>query len=164
MASDINAYLQNNDGDNLLPITDWDNLNDIPTVLQSPDKIITTDALQMTTHNLTIGSTFAGTGKVLTFQLNGLPFWSISLVVHPTAAWTGDSSTPLCTTPDISNDTALSGTSYTLDWKYLSAHIYQNNDNAFSFAFHDGYGYIDADGQTVAAGYNIMTFGTQMFI
>lgn len=118
----------------------------------------------MTTHALSIQSTFSGTGKILTFQLGGTPFWTIGLVVSPKADWKGNSSTPLCATPDISNDAALSGFRYTLDWKYLAAHVWQNNDNAFSFAFHDGYGYVDDTGQTIPKGYNIMVFSTQVFI
>lgn len=38
-----NVYLQGSDGSNLLPMTDWSNLLNVPSVLQSPDKILTSD-------------------------------------------------------------------------------------------------------------------------
>ena len=159
-----NIYLQDSSSNNLLPITDWSNLLNVPSVLQSTDKVLTTDSLKLTTHSLSIQSAFSGIGKILTFQLGGVPFWSISLVVSPKADWTADSTTPLCATPDISNDAALSGSRYGLDWKYLTANVWQNANNSFIFAFHDGYGYINGGGHTILEGFNIMVFGTQMFI
>lgn len=158
-----NIYLQDSSSNNLLPITDWSNLLNVPSVLQSTDKILTNDNLKLTTHSLSIQSDFSGIGKVLTFQLGGVPFWSIGLVVSPKADWAAYSTSPLCATPDISNDAALSGLSYTLDWKYLAANVWQNTTNPFTFAFRDGYGYLDG-GQTIPKGFNIMVFGTQMFI
>ncbi|MGG6996037.1 UNVERIFIED_CONTAM: hypothetical protein HCY04_04545 [Limosilactobacillus fermentum] len=166
-----NVYLQDSDSSNLLPVTDWSNLLNVPSTLQSTDKILTSDnfnnkdIFKMTSHELVIGSGFSGSGKLITFQLNGVPFWSISLAVTPTADWTMSDSTPLCTTPDISNDEAVKGTPYTIVWKYLPAYIWQIISENYGFAFHDGYGYVTSSANTtIKAGYQIMVFGTQMLM
>ena len=71
--SDIKSYLQNDDGNNLLPITDFNYLLNTPSVLQSPDKLKTTDNLLSDTGWITDGVTLGSNTTASNTNANSQP-------------------------------------------------------------------------------------------
>lgn len=75
--SDVKAYLQNDNGDNLLPITDFNYLLNTPSVLQSPDKIKTTDNLLSDTGWITDGVTLGSNTTAANTLANSQPKYRV---------------------------------------------------------------------------------------
>lgn len=156
----------------LNPITrgsaDWDTTvnNNLATIQTAVNNIQSSvdNILLPTVHNLTFENNWGGVGKVVTFKIGQVPFASVSIVARNSVSI--DSSnistySSIVDTPDISSDQALAGTSFTMDWKYFTASIWQSSET-LRFAFYDGYGNLNLYGgsQTVPAGCNIMIFAT----